>query len=129
MTRFCCALSVVVLLPTLILASADDKTKKKNTKDDVTTATWEYKITKDKKEETGRLQITGPDVFIDGKKVGHVERTSAVQTAIVFTDHEQLKGKASMTKTKMEPPVWDGKLAKSDGTEWQIHLELVAKKR
>jgi hypothetical protein len=125
MSRSVGALIVAALLViTLGAVSADDKTKKKKDKEDSSGAVWDYKLTKDKKEETGVLQVTGTDVLIDGKKVGHVERKSPTETAIVFTDHEQLKGKATLTKTKMEPPVWDGKLVKSDGTEWRFHMDL-----
>src|SRR5262245_37638684 len=58
MSRSLAALMVTALLViTLGAVSADDKTKKKKDKEDSTGAVWEYKVTKDKKEESGLLQV------------------------------------------------------------------------
>lgn len=117
----------ILCVALFILGSSDvtnAQDKKRDGKDDVVGARWEFEATYGEEVVTGTFRVYRKEVFLGGKKVGTVEPSSPTETKLVIDGHPKLNGTTVLTKTGQKPPIWRGKLQHKRGKEWKIVVRV-----
>jgi hypothetical protein len=112
-------LTLVLFGLTPVLATGQDK----DGKDDVVGTIWKFTMTNGPQKETGQFRVHKHVVYKGAKKVGLIE-PKGLQTTLIINDFPKLNGRVELTKVKAKPPVWRGTYHRSDGTKWNIEVEV-----
>jgi hypothetical protein len=119
-TRRSCLLALTLASLTPLQALAKPKPK-----DDVMGAIWKYTLKREgQPEEKGEFRVYKDEIFLEDKKIGSVHKKDEDETTLTFGGAPKLNGTATLRKTNKKPPVASGTLKKSDGTTWDMHVQI-----
>jgi hypothetical protein len=113
----------VFALFALALLSSFAAAQDKDGKDDVVGAIWKFTMSNGTQKESGQFRVYRHVVFKGAKRVGTIQ-PRGTDTTLTITDFPKLNGKVELRKVKRDPPVWRGIFHKTDGTKWEIEVEI-----
>ena len=116
----------VLLLAVACLAGEQlaDAQQRKDGKDDVVGARWQYVITHDKKKETGVFRVYNKEIFRGARKVGNVDPHGPDRTTLIVDGLPEINGRAELRKVGQRPPIWKGTLIRPNGSKWAMEVEV-----
>lgn len=86
-------------------------------------ALWQYKLTREKggkmEKKDGAFRIDNKAIFVKRKRVGDVV-TEKDETTLIFTDHDELKGRAFIKRER--DTFWKGYYLDEHRERWKIEL-------
>lgn len=101
----------------------------KDKPNNVVGAIWELTLSPPKPEESKVFRIRATKdykVFLGPEEIGRWEKNGTAKVTIDFTTKRPLfMGSAVLNKSRNNPPTYDGKLKKADGTEVNAKLVML----
>jgi hypothetical protein len=112
-----------VCLVALAYLACPAPTSARDDKGNVVGAIWKFTMTNGTEQESGQFRVHKYVVYKGAKKVGIV-RPRGTESTLTITDFPKLNGKVELRKIKKDPPHWRGTFHKTDGTKWDITVEI-----
>jgi hypothetical protein len=108
-----------------VLTLAAPAPAKPKVRDDIVGAMWKYTLKREgEAEKKGEFRVFRGEIFLKDKKIGTLHKKDEDESTLIIGGLPELNGTAVVRNIKKKPVTAVGKFRRTDGTEWEIRIEV-----